>query len=71
MGTRNRTVSAFRILYKDKATTCWHQKMSLVSQLQVTEVILHLKEKGKNKYIVWLQVGTSRGQDTSQLSQVG
>ena len=43
MGTRNRTVSALRIRNKASATTCWHQKMSLASQLHVTEVILHLR----------------------------
>lgn len=43
MGTRNLIVAAFRIRYNDKATTWWHQNMSRVSQLQVTDVILHLK----------------------------
>jgi hypothetical protein len=42
MGTRRRTLSALRILYRESATTCWHQKMSFVSQLHVTDVILHL-----------------------------
>lgn len=43
MGTRSLTLSAFLMRYSDSATTCWHQKMSFVSQLHVTEVILHLK----------------------------
>lgn len=29
------------ILYKDKATTCWHQKISLFPQEHLTDVILH------------------------------
>lgn len=43
MGTRSRTLSALRMRYSDSATTCWHQKMSLVSQEHVTLVILHLR----------------------------
>jgi hypothetical protein len=44
MGTLKRTLSALRILYSESATTCWHQKMSFVSQLHVTDVILHLQK---------------------------
>ena len=51
MGTLKRTVSALRILNKAKATTCWHQKMSLASQLHVTDVILHLQSINTTKSI--------------------
>lgn len=58
IGTRSRIDSAFRILYKDKATTCSHQKMSFVSQLQVTDVILHLKmkmqQRQNHQWLAWL-----------------
>lgn len=40
IGTRSLTVSAFRMRWMANATTCWHQKMSWVSQVQVTAVIL-------------------------------
>ena len=36
------TLSAFLIRKTARATTCWHQKMSRLLQLQVTLVILHL-----------------------------
>lgn len=45
MGTRSRTLSAFLMRYNESATTCWHQNISLVSQVHVTEVILHLTMK--------------------------
>ena len=44
MGTRNCTPSALRIRCKDKATTCWHQNISLFPQPHLTDVILHLKK---------------------------
>lgn len=47
IGTLSLTLSAFRILYKDKATTWGHQNMSFVSQLHVTDVILHLQTNKK------------------------
>ena len=43
MGTRRVTRSALRMRKSARATTCWHQKMSRVSQLHVTDVILHLQ----------------------------
>ena len=43
MGTRRATRSALRMRKRASATTCWHQKMSRLSQLHVTDVILHLQ----------------------------
>lgn len=48
IGTRKQTASAFLIRYRAKATTWRHQNISLVSQLQVTDVILHLERKPYN-----------------------
>lgn len=51
IGTLSLTLSAFRILYKDKATTWGHQNISFVSQLHVTDVILHLYTNRERKNI--------------------
>lgn len=42
IGTLSSTLSAFLIRYRDRATTCWHQKISLFPHPHLTEVILHL-----------------------------
>ena len=42
MGILSWTVSAWRMRWRESATTCGHQKMSRVSQEHVTDVILHL-----------------------------
>lgn len=56
IGTLSLTLSAFRILYKDKATTWGHQNMSFVSQLHVTDVILHLHVDIKKKKIHFFEI---------------
>lgn len=45
IGTLSSTLSAFLIRYRDRATTCWHQKISLFPHPHLTEVILHLWNK--------------------------
>lgn len=45
MGILSWTVSAWRMRWRESATTCGHQKMSRVSQEHVTDVILHLQSK--------------------------
>lgn len=45
IGTLSSTLSAFLIRYRDRATTCWHQKISLFPHPHLTEVILHLRNK--------------------------
>lgn len=45
IGTLSSTLSAFLIRYRDRATTCWHQKISLFPHPHLTEVILHLSNK--------------------------
>lgn len=68
MGTRNLTLSAFLMRYKERATTCWHQKMSFVSQLHVTEVILHLKkEENWSSHTQRVQLGKHRTRDRQQI----
>lgn len=50
IGILRLTCFGYRIRYNDKATTWWHQKISFVSQLQDTFVILHLSKLRETLY---------------------
>ena len=55
IGTLSSTPSAFLMRYRDSATTCWHQKMSLFPQPHLTDVILHLQQQKKYwHHFLWI-----------------